>query len=159
MVGRGCQCGDPLACYELDMSFEIFLQCYRNGEPATFKRTILEEAFGLRDTSRNRRPWFFKVDYPDGGGADVYPDDGDDQQGIMFSRCGGDTFFDALYRLAEVTKSVIFWPYQSPAVAVTNETTVAHLPSCFLDEGIGPAHVVHSGRELRDYVFRKRDRK
>jgi hypothetical protein len=113
------------------VSFEIFLQCYRNGEPATFKRTILDETFGLRDTSRNRRPWCFKVDYPDGGGADVYADDGDDQQGIMFSRCGGGMFFDALYQLADVTKSVVFWPYKSPAVAVTNETTVAHLPSCF----------------------------
>jgi len=27
------------------MSFDIFVQCFRDGEVATFKRTILEEIF------------------------------------------------------------------------------------------------------------------
>jgi hypothetical protein len=138
------------------MSFDIFLLCVRNGEAATFGRSTLYEVFGASIVSREP-DGFFKLYFADGGGADVYSGDDDDVvQHIGFNRPGGDMFFDALYRLAEVTKSVVFWPSKPPAVAVTDEATLAHLPDGFSGDGIGPAWVVHSGRELRDYIFRKR---
>ena len=141
------------------MSFDIFLLCVRNGEAATFSRSTLVEVFGASIVSREP-DGFFKLYFADGGGADVYSGHDDDVvQHIGFNRPGGDMFFDALYRLAEVTKSVVFWPSKPPAVAVTDETTLAHLPDGLSADGIGPAQVVHSGRELYEYIFRKRERR
>ncbi len=141
------------------MSFDIHLQCYRNGEPAAFNRLKLDEVFGASIVSR-QPDGCFKLYFADGGGSDVYSGDypGDDDdfvQHMMFSRCGGDAFWEALYRLADVTMSVILWPDDDkPSTAVTDEATVGHLGSGFSGPVLGQPKVVHSGRELRDYIFR-----
>ena len=57
------------------MSFDIWLECYRNGEPAPFKREVFESIFLPFCTNRNeyeRKPDFMQVEFPDGGGADIY---------------------------------------------------------------------------------------
>ena len=137
------------------MSFDIFLLCLRNGEAATFKRSVVAEIFGPHAYGD---PDFSNVTFPDGGGSCLYVDDGDDIQCIMFNHCGGDDFFQALYDLADRTKSVIFWPDTRPSSAITDEATWAHLPQNFKEGSTGPAQLVHNGRELEEYIFRKRDR-
>jgi hypothetical protein len=138
------------------MSFDIFLQCYRNGEPANFKRSVVEEIFGPHAYGD---PDFSNVTFPDGSGSCMYVDDGDDMQCIMFNHCGGHDFFQALYELADRTKSVVLWPDDDrPATAVTDEATPGHLPAGFSGPVLGQARLVHSGRELEEYIFRKRNR-
>ncbi len=76
------------------MGLDIFVQCYRNGEPATFKRGLAEEI--LSRHAINYRPPLTNVDYADGSGAQIYgADEGDDIHGRMFAHCGGATFLDA----------------------------------------------------------------
>ena len=146
------------------MSFSVFLQCYRNGEPAAFSRSTLDEVFGA-SIVRREPDGSFKLYFADGGGADVcsgdYPGDDDNfVQHVGFDRPGGDAFWEALYRLADVTKSVILWPDDDrPSTAVTDEATVGHLGSGFTGPVLGQPKLVHSGRELRDYIFRKRERR
>jgi hypothetical protein len=137
------------------MAFDIFLACIRNGEPATFKRSVLEEIFGPHAYGD---PDFSNVTFPDGSGSCIYVARDEDIEGMMFNHCGGDDFFQALYELADRTKSVIFWPDTRPSFAVTDEATLAHLPLDYKQK-FGPAQLVHSGRELQAYIFRKRDRR
>jgi hypothetical protein len=137
------------------VSFDIFLQCCRNGEPATFKRSVVAEIFGPHAYGD---PDFSNVTFPDGSGSCIYVDPGEDIDGMMFNHCGGDDFFQALYELADRTKSVIFWPDTRPSSAITDEATLAYLPPSFVDGRMGPVQLVHSGRELQAYIFRKRDR-
>jgi hypothetical protein len=137
------------------MSFDIFLQCYRNGEPATFKRSVVKEIFGPHAYGD---PDFSNVTFPDGSGSCVYVTDADDIQGMMFNHCGGNDFFQALYKLADRTKSVILWPDTRPSFAITDEATLAHLPLDF-EQDFGPGQIVRNGRELQEYIFRKRERR
>lgn len=137
------------------MSFDIFLQCVRNGEPATFKRSVVAEIFGPHAYGDSD---FSNVTFPDGSGSCIYVARDEDIDGMGFNHCGGDQFFEALYRLADVTKSVVFWPDTRPSTAITDEATRSHLPGNLEEGGMGPARVVRNGRELRDYIFRKRDR-
>ena len=140
------------------MSFDIFLLCVRNGEAATFSRSTLVEVFGASIVSREP-DGFFKLYFADGGGADVYSGHDDDVvQHIGFNRPGGDMFFEALYKLADRTKSVVFWPDTRPSSAITDQATWDHLPENFKEASLGPAQLVHSGRELEAYIFRKRER-
>jgi hypothetical protein len=88
------------------MSFDIFVQCFRDGEMAMFKRTVFEEIFGPFVVSRE--PKFGHVRFLDGSVADIYLDDGDEQSSLMFNHCGGDAFFDALYQLTDRVKGVIY---------------------------------------------------
>ena len=137
------------------MSFDIFLQCYRDGEPATFKRSVLIEIFGPYAFGN---PRLSMVTFPDGSGSCVYVVDADDIQDMMFNHCGGNDFFQALYELADRTKSIIFWPDTRPSFAVTDEGTLAHLPRDF-EQDFGPGQIVRNGRELQEYIFRKRERR
>ena len=134
------------------MSFDIHLQCYRNGEPATFKRALVEEIFG-RDSVDLRLP-LTDVGYPDGSGGQIFgADKEDDISSLMFNHCGGATFYDRLYELAHRTRSFLIWPFGDPQSAVTDEDTIADSPGLW--EGpLGPAIVVHSGRALAEGIQR-----
>jgi len=134
------------------MGLEIHLQCYRNGEPATFKRALVEEILG-RDAVNLRLP-LANVTYPDGSGAEIIGADcEDDIDSLMFKHFGGATFYDRLYELAHRTRSVLLWPFGNPQSAVTDANTIPDSPGLW--EGpLGPAIIVHSGRELAEGIQR-----
>jgi hypothetical protein len=133
------------------MSFDIFVQCFRNKEPATFKRAIFDEIFDSFVV--DQRKHFLRVRYPDGSGSDIYVDDDDNLESIMFNHCGGDAFFEALYLLAKRTKAVIFWPNVDHISVVTDAETLQHLPSKFVDED-GRPEVVSNGEAITDAIRR-----
>lgn len=134
------------------MSLDIHLQCFRNGEPATFKRALAEEIFS-RDAI-DFRPPLTNVTFAGGGGAEIYgADEEDDIQSLMFTHFGGKTFFDALYELARQTKSVAFMVTKVLPVAVTDAETISHLPLGFTD-GMSSPVIVSSGHELEACLYR-----
>jgi hypothetical protein len=124
------------------MSFDIFLQCFRNGKSATFERAIFDESFPAYFVDRERYPGLMRIEYSDGGGADIYVDDGDHVGGMMFNHCGGDAFFDALYELARQTGSVIFWPGVGRTSVIADPTMIRHLPADLI-ESCGEPVLVH----------------
>ena len=134
------------------MSFDIHLQCYRNGESATFKRALVEEIFG-RDAVDLRLP-LWNVGYSDGSGGQIFgADKEEDISSLMFNHCGGPIFYDRLYELAHRTRSCILWPFGDPQSAVTDVKTIADSPGLW-ESPLGPAIVVNSGRELAEGIQR-----
>ena len=129
------------------MSLEILLQCFRNGEPVTFKRALYEEIFG-RNAIDFRLP-LTGVNYADKGGAEIY---GADVQNLMFGHFGGKTSFNALYELARQTKSVVLTVTEGHRIAVTDQETIADLPWGFAD-GLSSPVIVSSGRDLAACLY------
>lgn len=135
------------------MSFDIFMQPFRNGQPAPFDRSLIKEAFG--PDAKVGDGEISDIVYPEGDRAEVFgAEEPTIQSGLMFSHAGGDRFFEGLWRLAERTGSIIYWPDEGPQCAVTNADTIKHIPTEML-ETIGPAEVVHNGRELSAYIARE----
>jgi len=159
------------------MSFDIFLQCFRKGQPATFKREIFEDIFlpHCADLKGYRSdPKFMRAEFPDGGGSDIHSgndydvlrmqlehgelpagtDIGVDDKSIidhmMFNHCGGDMFFQALYELANRTQSVILWPSEGPSTVVTNEAVLKELPEKGFD--LATIKIVHSGADIVEAI-------
>ena len=108
------------------MSFDIYLQCFRNGECAYFKREIFEAIFLPHsqhvDAYRND-PSFLRVDYPDGSGSDIYCGHEADINHLTFNHGGGTTLFQAMYELAKQTRSVIYWPSETSGAVLTRTHT------------------------------------
>jgi len=130
------------------VSFDVFVQCFRNGEIATFKRAILEEIFGPYATQRGPRGEIKRVDYPDrAGGAEVYGGDEEDLNSVMFTHLGGEPLYDGIYRLADRIMGIVYWADVPPCCAVTDAATLLHVPADFI-EGCGPAVVAKSGAEI-----------
>jgi hypothetical protein len=131
------------------MSFDIFLEVWRQGEIASFKREVFEALFLPYCTKRrsyDENPSFMRVEFPDESGSDIYLDEEDDFRHITFNHSGGSMFFDAIYKLADQTKSVIFWPNSPSLVVVTNEAVLKELPADF--PGVENPRIVHSGAEI-----------
>jgi hypothetical protein len=135
------------------MSFDIFLQCFRDGEVATFDRAAFEQIFGAVAVSRRNEEGFVRMEFADGGGADIYIGDEDALDCVMFNHCGGDVFFDALYELADRIKGLIYWPGAAPipSSVITEATTLRHIPEEFV-KGCGPPIVVKNGEEITEAI-------
>lgn len=115
------------------MSFDIFLQCFRSGEPEPIPRDVVEAIFLPHNThpdAYKNDPGEMTVEYPDGGGASIYcPEEGDGEEAntVMFNHCGGDAFSEDLYKLAHMTRSIIHWPSEDPIYLYTDPTVPAEL--------------------------------
>lgn len=116
------------------MSFDIFLQCFRNGEPEPIPREIFDSIFAPHYTHprlREKDPGYMVVEYPDGSGGCIYSgydkEDPERWSHMMFNHCGGDSFNQDMYKLAHLTRSIIFWPTNNPIYLYTDPSVPAEL--------------------------------
>jgi hypothetical protein len=164
------------------MSFDIWLDCFKKGEPAPFKRELFESIFLPFCSNRDEyqsAPDFMQVEYPDGGRGDIYlsnlnnevlaearaeaggkmiPPEKIDEvlerakadsafiQHVMFNHCGGDAFFEDMYRLAKHTNSIIHWPDAEPVYVYTDESALGELPTEYFEDA--KAIFVRSGDDI-----------
>ena len=129
------------------MSAEIFLYRFRDGEPATIERSLVDEIFGSGVGKYEEN--FIQINYSNMDGGDISLL-GENKEGIAVSHCGGSRFFQAMWELADRTQSIIFWPDDPPGLVVTNNETLKHVPEDFID-GFRSAKIVRNGLELSDY--------
>lgn len=124
------------------MSFDIFLQCFRKGEPESVPRALFESIFlphAVPAEAYKKDPGYMVVEYPDNSGASIYTSYGDDdpaQAGsFMFNHCGGESFWRDLYELADRSKSIIYWPSEKSIYVYTDEAVVKDVPEGAFDSG------------------------
>lgn len=124
----------------------------------------------------DEEPGFMQVEYRDGGRADINlinvsdealallvpgepisaekmaeicempPGDPAFIQNVTFNHAGGDALFDDIYKLADITNSVISWPDEGSPTVVANGKTLKEAPKDYL--GIKSARIVRSGADL-----------
>ena len=130
------------------MSLDIFLFCVRDGEQATFERSVLEDVFG--PGAIDPQYPLLNVKYGDGGCSIIGADD-DDIDCLMFEHFGGDTFYSRLWELADRTGSFFIWTERDRSIAVTNPQALAQIYRNIGDD-FGKPFVVRSGKELEDAI-------
>lgn len=127
------------------MSFDIFLTCFRGGEPAPFPRAVVEEALeSLVQSYEGRDAWLFA----DGGYLSLDSDeddpDSDTVTGFSVNRPPGDeAFWQGIISVLQKTTSMLYW---SVAV-IGQEATIAELPPN-VAEGLGPPRLVSTPAEI-----------
>lgn len=114
------------------MSFDIFVACFHNGKPEPIPRDVFDSIFAPHDTHphlREKDPGYMVVEYPDGSGGSIYcgGDTDEERSCIMFNHCGGESFNQDMYRLAHLTRSIIFWPSENPVYLYTDPSVPAEL--------------------------------
>lgn len=70
------------------MSFEIYISCFRDGEPSTSPRALAEKAFGSCITSKKDDPSWV-LTFPDGGKSELNLGPGLEIDGFMMNRSSG----------------------------------------------------------------------
>lgn len=133
------------------MSFDLFLTHFRHGETAELNKAAIDEILGPHAV--RREPTVMRLEFSDGGQAEVYLGDASDNTTVMFTHFGGEACFEAIYQLAARTQSLILWPDVGPSEAMADPATLQHLPSNYLEEH-GTPPLVRSGRDLMEPISR-----
>ena len=133
------------------MSLDLFIVCFRKGEPAPYDREIFDRIFLShfdRPEKRKRDRGHVQVTFPDGSRSDIDINyNGSDIDCVAFNHFGGNALYDAMYDLADRSSSIIIWPSPESFTAVTNEAVVKDLPKEFSSD-LSLVKLVHSGAEL-----------
>lgn len=132
------------------MSFDIFLNCFDNGQPSTFSRKIVEDAFASFVTTREPDRWVLSDSL-----ADVWIDDDPEIGGLGVSRPPGDEnhpFWRGLLEVMRQTPTVLFWPASGkPAALVAQASVITHMPPDMI-EALGTPPVIDDPSRFWEYI-------
>jgi len=132
------------------MSFDIWLGCFKNGNPEAFPRSIVDDAFGR--FAENREPGHWVLRYPDGGRGDLSFDDTPMIKGLAVNRPPAHPdFWKGILEVLSRTTSVLFWPGSGCVVA--SENVVRDLPEDLID-AVGAPTIVNQPAQIVDVIER-----
>jgi hypothetical protein len=128
------------------MSFDLELIAFKEGEPASFEVSIVNDALDPFIRSRDD-DGLCHLAFPDGGGGEMFAfDEGEiETSDISIGRASGTDIYDALYQILARTHSVLFWSFGGCVVA--DASVIADLPEGFTDE-LGDPILVKSGADI-----------
>src|ERR1700748_3836724 len=122
----------------------ISFLCFRDREPAFFKRQLFEEVFSRGAFIPASR--FSDMEYADGH-SDVLIEDDEEISDLSFSYSWGDTFIENLLELADRTGSCII--DGDGNIVVTDLAVLDHVPEELRDATV---HVARSPKEFLEAV-------
>jgi hypothetical protein len=131
------------------MSFDIFLQCFRNGKQYGFPFALVERGFGPYKHIRNDHCWILA--YPDGGHCELFVDTTKEHiEDFMVSRPpASPEFWGTILELLQQTSSCLYWPGGGPAIAYASVRN--HLPPDMI-ESLGEPTIVSSPEQIVEAI-------
>ena len=131
------------------MSFDLFLQSFRNGAPAKFPAELIEKGFGPYASAREPRCWVLR--YPNGGFGELYVDlTHDEVSHFMVARPpDSPQFWQTLLDILELTPSCLYWPGGGPLIAQTFVRD--HLPPDMI-ESLGEPTLVSTPEQIVEAI-------
>jgi hypothetical protein len=135
------------------VSFELYLQCFHKGEPASVPRQSVRQLFGEYLTEIERDLWRWGFDAVNS--CDVYltsnKRDPSRIQGLMVSRPIQDArLFDALLAILKLGNVVLYFP-GGRAPLVADRKMVEHMPLAMV-EALGKPKRVTTGKQISDAI-------
>jgi hypothetical protein len=117
------------------VSFDIFFQCFKNGDSGEFPVGLFERAFHAFAEQWDVDHVFLR--FPDGGIGEIYARTGGETlQGFMISHAPANPeFWEALFELLRDTPSCIFWAGGGPGgPLLVNPDARNHLPISLVED-------------------------
>jgi hypothetical protein len=136
------------------MSFELFMQCYDNGEPSGVPANAVRTAFSNLAEDSEEDYWHLRYAADDDCHIAVSRPGGllDQISGLtVFRPCGDSRFWESLYRVLQLGRWVLYFPAEPPPLIMANRIHSEHLPASML-EALGPVREVHSGDDIRQII-------
>jgi hypothetical protein len=125
------------------MSFDIWLDCFQDGDEGFFSTQIVKDAFAPFHVGDDGRYWILQ--FPNGGRCEVSIGDEPMTVGFGIIRPSGDGLYDAIYEIMRQTQTVLSWSFGGAATA--NPSVIPHLPPEMI-RSVGVPTIVHSGEDI-----------
>lgn len=131
------------------MSFEIYVNCFRRGEPGGIPRSAVQAFFPIVDAESE--PDYWSVRYDDRNSCQITVTPCDSSHELVTSLCihrpcGDGRLWDALFSVMKLGAVVLYLPADTPPLVVDN-AAIAHLPVEMI-EALGDPVCVKSGKEI-----------
>jgi hypothetical protein len=130
------------------MSFEAFVQCFKDGESAGIPRQQIREAFGSFLSDRGD-DWHLFYDAANSCDVMLTIDDTEETlvQGFTVTRpCGDERFWDSMASILRLGNVVLYFPASCPPL-IADASVAQHLPPNMI-EAMGQPKRVTSGKEI-----------
>jgi hypothetical protein len=137
------------------MSFEVYVQSFRNGEPSGVPRGKIRSAFGGYLTETEPNFWHLRYDDANSCDLNLTVDDADPGviQGFAVHRpCGDARLWDALAAILSLGDLVLYFP-GGGAPLVARTSVAQHLPMDMV-EALGQPVVVTRGEQIQNEIQR-----
>jgi hypothetical protein len=133
------------------MSFEAFVQCFKDGEFAGFPSQQIRDAFA--PYAIDDSPYDWRIFYDQQNYSDVmessHPTDTALICGFTVHRpCGGVRLWDTLATILKSGNFVLYFPASCPPL-IADERVAQHLPPDMI-ESLGKPKVITTGQEILD---------
>ncbi len=130
------------------MSFEAFVQCFKDGELATVPRRQVRDAFGSFLIEGGAFDW--RLCYSATDNCDVMLTVDDTNKSLLrvftvLRPCGDARFWDAMASILRLGNVVLYFPANCPPLVADNRVA-QHLPPSMI-EAMGQPKLVSSGKE------------
>jgi hypothetical protein len=138
------------------MGFEVFVQCFTQGERDGVAVTDIQRVFGPQLEAGENEWW--KVVYDEQNSCDILVDylssDKDFVHFISVQRpCGDRRLWEALFSVLEIGHCVLYFPADRPPLLVANESMTEHLPPDMVDS-MGAITRVNCAQDILDAIQR-----
>ena len=134
------------------MGFEVYLQCFKDGQKADISRRKISSLFAAFAKKVESHIW--DVTYTRNNTCTLYLYRSSNKsriEGFTVDRpCGDLRLWNALYELLCLKGVVLYYP-GGPTPLVAHESTSGMLPADMI-EAIGQPRMVRSGKEIRDDI-------
>ncbi len=133
-----------------EMGADIYIHCFRGGEPAGLPWQALLLLFPVQTGESTPEFWRIRYDAQNSCDFSVSSLPANDAlvESLCIHRpCGDERLWQALFTLLRMGNVVLIIPDGSPPI-VADEAVIAHLPPGMVDS-LGRPRCVHSGREIK----------
>jgi hypothetical protein len=135
------------------LSFEVFVQCFENGEPAGVPRSAIRPLFPVVEADSEPDYWSIRYDDSNACHVRVTPLASDRElveSLCVFRPCGDLRLWNALLAIMRLGPGVLYFPGDAPPL-VTSEAAGDHLPADMV-EALGRPRVVRSPEEIVEAI-------
>jgi hypothetical protein len=131
------------------MSFDLYIQCFENGEPAGLSRDLIRKAFGASVSEPEENYWQLVFGARDSCSLSLSPLEQSEAKvhNITVERpCSDARFWQGLARLLTHGHTVLYFPGCSGPL-LFNPSAAGHMPPDML-EALGDPVIVTSGADI-----------
>ena len=134
------------------MSFDLFVGCFQNGEPASFRSQLVVDAFASYITSRDDRCLTVTYGQEPEDSSYVYVEsEAPLIESFSVNRPKADIrLYDTLVSILRSGNLALYMPGECPPLVASTEV-IQHLPASMV-EALGSPRVVAAGAELLECI-------
>jgi hypothetical protein len=133
------------------LSFEVFMQCFRGGQPSGTSARAVRDAFSNFADDSEPEYWHLWYDAANDCHVAVTQRDNLIEALTVHRPCGDSRLWDSIYRVLQLGSWVLYFPAPEPPLVMADMAHAEQLPPD-MREALGPVRQVRSGNEIQEII-------